>query len=163
MPYQLPPLTRSHPRLVEARSIDGGLKTTPTFSQRPSLPRLLNIVSLRTLLHRLPNRPPLPRRLPLFLSPRLSLTPVVLHTSPSLRPSVPTTATKHERRRIFIVTSRAASSDLPPPIPPPNCAHPPPPCSCPSCLASRCVALPCSVPVHFRKKRPDESGRAVRK
>lgn len=37
-----------------------GLKTTPTLSQRPSLPRLLNIVSLRTLLHRPPNHPSLP-------------------------------------------------------------------------------------------------------
>lgn len=71
-----------------------GLKTTPTLSQRPSLPRLLNIVSLRTLLHRPPNHPSLPPRV-LTLSPgrlalspsRLALTPVVLLTShPLSRP-----------------------------------------------------------------------------
>lgn len=140
-----------------------GLKTTPTLSQRPSLPRLLNIVSLRTLLHRLPNHPSAPPRpfsrpshsFSLSPSPRFNLrrTP---HVGPH-PPSAPTTATKHERRRIFIVTSRAASSDLlHPPRPPSafsspffmrlltissNCAHPPPPCSHPPCLASTVLSL----------------------
>lgn len=126
-----------------------GLKTTPTLSQRPSLPRLLNIVSLRTLLHRPPNHPSLPpfhphpfslpfvrpsvrlshsfslspSRLALTSSSSLSLRRAPPHVSlplPPRPPCAPTTATKHERRRIFIVTSRAASSDLshPPSRPP---------------------------------------------
>jgi len=75
VPYRVGALSTSAPGLsppsLRRSEVNrrGGLKTTPTtLLQRPSLPRLLNIVSLRTLLHRLPNRPPSP-----LLAPSLSL------------------------------------------------------------------------------------------
>lgn len=156
-PGSLPPSSRRSE--VNRRR---GLKTTPTLSQRPSLPRLLNIVSLRTL----PNRPSLPH-LPaapphsLFL-PCLGLTPVVYLTLPSLRPSVPTRRrnTNADEFLLLLLAPLPLTSHHPPLLPHPNafsspffmrlltissnCAHPPP-------LARACLALPCPAEP-FRKR-----------
>lgn len=137
---------------------------------RVSLPRLLNIVSLRTLLcHTHP--PPRPATLALRLHlPRHRCTPspLSLATPPAplspLSRLAPTSATKHECPRIFIVTSRAASSCHPTPLLRPffmrlltissNCTHPnhPTPASDVP-FGSYTPARPAPTPLHLRVER----------